>query len=493
MSPRVLLPFALLAVGACDRGYTNVDDLWPVDRLTPTADGLYAPLPQGRDGLAWITPDGAAAPVDLGDRTLGGLFASPGNTAAWARLVDWSCEVADRREARRVKVRDDCPSDALVGTRTLHPLVAGTVGPAIDLDPQYDSFAWSPDGRYAIGFTAGSVDGFVNLTSVVVVDTTTNTPTNVAVGFGAQGAAFSADGTKAIVLTQTEVVLIDLTGSPSRVASFELTSDRSETIRAIGAEITADGSFALVTLAGKRDVYVLDLVNPSINLVGLSGTPVAMLDGTRTVLAYNDAAVVDLLDHDLFEIQSVALDTWVDRIVPVPDGALLWRQGAQDVYHLDVATGDTVRFRLVGAARAVELLPDNSGALVFSGTNTVELVDFANTDGDIDRVFGLGGVPIAMALTSSALGPKAIVLVQDSPDLVVIDVFAATAAQIELSGTPLGIGALPGGPFYVAEAEPLGLVGFIDPETLTITEAAGFATLGLLDEVPVTVVEPEPR
>lgn len=492
MSPRHLLPLVLLALSACGNNETSLPTLWAADGLTPAADGLYVPV-AGRNGLVFLTPDGASASVGLGDQTLAGLYTSPDHATTWARLEQWQCDVADKKEARKVKVRDDCPNHGLSATRTLHPLVAGSVGPPIDLDPQYDSFTWSPDGRFAVGFTAGAVEGFVNLTSVVVVDTATNTPTAVAVGFGAQGAAFSADASKVIVLTKTEVVLIDLAGTPSRVASFELTANKTEVIDPIGAEITADGHYALVTLAGKRDLYVLDLVNPSINLVGLSGTPAAMLDGDRTILAYTDTSAVDLLDHDLFEIQTVRLDSPMDRIVAVPDGALLWRQGAQDVYHLDIATGDTVRYRLVGPARALELLPDNSGALVFSGTNTVELVDLANDDGDIDLVFGLGGVPLAMAITPSALGPKAIVLVQDSSDLVVIDVFAATASTIELSGSPLGIGALPGGPFYVAESEPLGLVGFIDPETLTTTEAAGFATMGLLDEVPVLVVEPEVR
>lgn len=491
MRPAPLLSLVAALAGCSDEsGF--VGTLWAPGDLAATPGGLYAPLPDA-EGLAFLTADGAASPVDLADRTLVDVYTSPDGATAWARLAAWSCEVDDRREARRVDDREDCDSDDLVATRTLHPLTDGVVGAAIDVDPQYDAFEWSADGRFAIGYTAGAVEGFVNLTSVVVIDTSTNTSTVVAVGFGARAAAFSADNTKVLVLTKGEAVLIDLTGTPKRVVSYELTSSASEEVTPIGAEITADGHYALVTLAGKRDLYVLDLVSPSVNLVGLSGTPAAMLDGDRTILAYNDASAVDLLDHDLFDIKTIRLDTPVDRIVPIPGGALLWRQGAQDVYRLDLTTDKTVRYRLVGAARALELLPDDSGALVFSGTNTVEFVDFSSDDGDIDLVFGLGNVPLAMAITPSALGPKAIVLIQNSDELVLIDVFAATASTLTLAAPPLGIGALPGGPFYVAEDEPLGLVGFLDPETLAMSEAAGFATLGLLDEVPVTVVEAEAR
>ena len=69
-----------------------------------------------------------------------------------------------------------------------------------------------------------------------------------------------------------------------------------------------------------------------------------------------------------------------------------------------------------------------------------------------------------------------------------VDLWSAGVQEEELVAPPTGIGAMPGGGFYITHDSPLGLVSFFDPDGGEPTTANGFAATGLFtdDSIPAS-------
>lgn len=493
--------FAL--VSACDpwrapaspRTVTDAP-LWAPGSALATADGVYVRLP-ATGGLARIRPDGTYGAVDVGEARVTRIERGADGSTIVAFLERYACDDGD------VELVDDCDLGDLETTAGLALVRDGAVASEVALDAPYNALGFSADGRWALAyFDFDRLDvndlGVVSLNSVLAIDLQGGATTPVSVGFDADRVLFtyeaSGAATRAVVLSQSSVAVVDLTGpSPARTTTFPLTLDADVTVTPSGVELTPDGQFALISTTTVSDLYALDLVNESIRIVELGGIPGSMVtDAVHdvTLLAYSSGPpAVDVLDNGSLELTRYELEDRADRIALAPDAAfaLVWGEGVRDVYRLDVTTGDLVEYRLLGGASTVSIVPDGTVAVVTTtagvgGSAGMELLDL---QGDDTAPYSLEGAAVGVAFTEAPAGTDILLLQEGIDYLFRLNLGSGQAEEVELPAPPVAIGAVPGGPFYITHTTGTGLVSFLGPDGALVT-AAGFATLGLADPLTVT-------
>ncbi len=513
----------LLALIGC-AGWNNLPDqsnrfldteLWDADSALPTIDGLYVALPQA-GAVALVPTDGDYIRVDIGEGVVRRLVAAPDQRTLVAFLDRFRCEPDDDREARDLEVPEDCNDDDLVVTTELGIVRGGELlDDTTAFDRSFNAVEFADDGRFAVAYLdfdqALEIDGVVNLTSVVVLDLESGESTPVTVGFAADQVLFvhaaeSGEATQAVVLSRNSVALLDLGRSPAAVdVTFPLTLDPDSTVDPIGVDLTPDGRFALISVRGSADLYAIDLLNHSINIVELSGNPSDMVvnEGEdRTVLVYGGGAVVDILEHDFFDLDTFVLDEPMTDILPGSDFELLYSTSDEhDVYRLELTTHALVEYRLQNPAVSLHLSPTEEFAVALTrpegggGTGVEGLyndnpgMEIIDLDSDDTEPFLLEGQGLGVAWASDDSSLSALVLQEGVDYVYQFDLYQREANELELSAPPVAIGTMPDGTFFITHDRALGLVSFLDPSTGEVTEVAGFGALGIVDPIELIAGE----
>jgi len=496
----------LLALAAC--GFSNLpnqDDvyvaepLWDPAGVVATVDGLYTPLTKS-GGLALVRTDGTYTQVDLGDAVVSSLSLAPDQQTLAVASTSYSCKVYDPDVADSIQFLEDCDTDLRVTHHQIQALQNGSVVAVASLEGPYDALRWSDDSRFAVAWpdvaNLDGVSGVVNLTSVVVIDATTGDANTIPVGFAASDVLFSASGETAVVLSQNSVAVLDLTTSPpSRSVTFPLTLDPDQVVTPVGVALTPDARYALISTGDSSDLYILDLEQRSVNMVSLSGIPSAMyLDGEhdRTLFVYGNRARVDVVEHEYFDLESTVLDEPMATVSGASDFVLLSAPGRRDVYAFDPDSKEVVEFRLQSPLLDVSVSPTEEFAVAFTVENGygsrpgMEVLDLRDGRGrSFPYLLESRGTGLAFDAFGSSL--HALVLQEGVNYVYSLDLYTAQNEQIDLAATPVGIGSMPAGGFFVTHDEPLGFVSFLDPTTGNIRTVSGFAALGIIDPVRVTV------
>ena len=473
------------------------DPLWD-DEVVAATDGLYVRLPHA-GALMRITTAGETSTVDLGDAEPVSMALGP-DLDTIVLFQQWDdCDTDDPD----VETLSDCPEDDLVTHHELSLIrdgqVVGENGP-VDVPGHYNRLEFSPWSEDSgtdpvavayLDYEGGGIDveGVLNLTEVLFVNLRTGATAPVSVGFSANNVLFTADGTKAAVLSRSQVVVVDLTSADYDVlVTYHLTLDADQEVDPLGAAITPDDRYLLMSVENSGDLYAMDLDNESINIVDLDASPAAMAVDSyadRTALVYGSRAQVDLLEHDYFDVETVELDEPCNAIAETDAGfAVLYNESASthDVYLLDIETGDLTEYRLANPVMSLQLTEDQTYAVALlrqewddssSGIDAeydehwgMSLIDLTDDD-NIDLM--LGSQPVGLALAEDAAGEP----------------FATE--EIALPAPPTGIGAMPDGLFYITHQASLGLVSFLEPGAQKLTRSvSGFAGEGLFtdDELP---------
>jgi len=495
----------LLSLVACDpwsnlRTNANVSiagPLWSPADVVARVDGVYAPLPAaGR--LVRVAADASVTEVDLDGGFLHQLASGADDATLVGFLERYTC--ADPK----ADVVDDCKRDEL----GVHPSLAVVRGGAVDreipLDAAYNAISFADDGRWAVAyFDFDTLDlsdsGVVSLNAVVAIDLDTGASTPVAVGFDAEQVLFTyeANGTasRAVVLSQSSVAVIDLTGTvPARTTTFPLALDADAVIVPSDVVLTPDGQYALIATATTSDLYALDLVNESINIVELDGVPASLtVDALhdRTWITYRTGPVaVDALNHAGFELERYDFEERMTEIVLADGVALTWGRGLRDVYRIDLNTSDVVEYRLQNPASDAFVDPAGQTGVVVTSASFgggpsaypgLELLDLTD-DGVVP--YKLEGFGVGVAFTESASGTRLLLLQEGVDYLLSLDLGSGGMSEVSLPAPPVAIGALPGGPFFITHETSTGLVSFLSADD-ALSSAGGFATLGLAEETPV--------
>jgi len=511
---------AALLLGSCAgwnhlpvQGELELDaELWDPYRAKATVDGLYVPLTHS-GGLALIpAPKGDPKRIDLGEGKLTKLTASPDRTRLVAFIETFTCDEEDPKAAAKDRYVDDCPTAKLKATTTLRVVEGNKVLPAVEVDGTFNAITYANDGKYAIAYLDFSdpdleLDGVVNLTSVIVLDLEAGVSTPVTVGFAADRVLFThtldGEAERAVVLSQNEVAVVDLTTEiPTNSVTFPLTLDPDSVVTPVGIELTPDGRYALISVSDSSDLYALDLMSESINIVELSHNPTDMAVNVatdRTVLVYNGGSVVDVLEHEFFDIDTFGLDEPMSRIATGSDFTLLWSDGSQhDAYRLDLQTNQLVEYRLQNPAISMHIAPTEEFAIaltrpedgfgsgiegVYDSNPGMEIIDLNDDETEPFLLEGTG-LGVSWAATDASL--HALILQEGAEYVYKLDMYTGRAEEIELTEPPIAIGSMRDGTFYITHDAALGLVTFLDPKTNETREVNGFATLGIADLIELT-------
>lgn len=504
MSTRApLLVLALL--GGCDPwrmyglpyAYSDAP-LWDPSNVVTADGGLYAPLASGE--VAFVTPTGEPTRLDLSPLRVSSVQAD-GRAGVLARGVEVFC---DDDEPVRTGLVQDCPDDSRRTEGRALLLTPDGAGRSFDVGRWFGTFVFSPDGRFAVAPIDTSAEtsgaGLVSLDAVRVLDLTgAVAPTDadgawdVSVGFAPRRVLFlEQDGSTAglLVLSESEVAVVDLDGATAtpRVV-FPLSLDAADVVEPLDVVLTPDASHALLSVAGREDLYVLDLVNPSINVIGLRARPSDLLVdavGDRTFVAYRGSAHLDVIDHDRFEVDTVDLASGADRLA-LADGAVVgWAPGGADVFRVGLADLDVVRYRTSEPVLSLEVSPRGDAVAAFTGgagSGRLELLDLREVDGRVDdevRPFALDTTGLDLAWSDDGDVQRVLVLQSQLPRLYTLTWPALAVDAVELDSPAVVIGTLDDGTFYLTHADALGLVSFLGADG-AVTSQGGFARFGLLD------------
>ncbi|MEM6929404.1 MAG: hypothetical protein AAF602_20865, partial [Myxococcota bacterium] len=421
-----------------------------------------------------------------------------------------------RRELRRADSIAGCEPDDL----TIEPsirLVRGTRAEAAQsVDGTYNAVEFSVEGSFGVAYIANfddiSLDGVVNLNGVAVLDLQEDSSEVVTVGFAPDRVLFNYDEqgatTDAVVLSRNAVARIDLSQRPYAITKFPLTLDPDIIREPNGIDLTPDGRYALISTANEADLYVIDLVDESINIIDLESDPATLqVDDTadRTVLVYDDQAVVELMEHDFFTVDRIELDEPMNQVETGDGSALLWGNGQQhDLYRLDLQTRELVEYTLQNPAVSLHPAPTGEFAIALTrpedgqGGDGVDALYDANPgmevldlDDDESVPFLLEGQGVGVEFVADETSLVALILQRDVDYLLSYDLYTGEREEITLSASPVSIGTLTDGSrFWITHQSELGLVSFYDPTTGRVTEVNGFAVEGLLDPIELAE-EPE--
>jgi hypothetical protein len=250
-----------------------------------------------------------------------------------------------------------------------------------------------------------------------------------------------------------------------------------------------------VSIAGRDELYVLDLTNESIDLVEMGYAPSDLLVddvADRTLVVYGNSAKIDLLDHEVFEFESIELDEPATRLLGGDGLALAFSPGSsyKDVVLMDTVTRATTEFRaenpidtmlLTDAMDfAVATLNPENGSSPFDGYYGMQIFDLVAKDDPV--TLALQTAPVGLEIVGDEGSTYAMLLLDGIDALLKVDLATARSQEVELAAAPLGIDAMPDGTFVVTHPSPLGLLSFVDAATGTVTNASGFAVLDLLEE-----------
>lgn len=480
--------FSLVFLAACGWNSTphgsdyNHNELWSPERLVAVNGALIAPLTNGQ--AAWIDSDGGVSAIDLDGGRVRDLFKLPDQTGV-AAFIDRTRCVPDGR--------DDCASTRFESQVAI--IEDGVIDRQAPVASHLDTLTVDPTGARAIAWLAGAPPdgplGVLNLGEVQVVDLDQSIRTPVRVGFAAERVLFDDAGTRALVLSQSEVAVLDLTIDPPVVSiTFPLTLDPDDIVVPVGVELTPDGRYALISTQRSGDLYVLDLVDPSVNLISLPAAPSDMrvvAEADETLFVFPGLAQLAVLDHERFDLRTVALDEPMNRIVAGNGASVLYSDvGRLDVYRYDHDSRNLVEYRLLAAPTSLDVTPDGAFAVAFTaptsaGRPGMELLDLRNDRSDTVP-YGLDGAGVGLAFTTASDGSVWALVLQDNVEsLWRGELSTGIADVIDLLDRPTRIGDLQDGRFFIAHDNPLGLITLYDPENDTTVEASGFALFDVLD------------
>lgn len=499
-------------------GETWLDaSLWDPD-VKPANDGVYVRLPWAGE-LARVGEDGSTTLVDLDGASPDRLVVSPDGSSV---LVSASWPVCDDDDPA-IRTSGDCPDDELHTGHELDLVQDGerVGGAAIEgVDGQQGAYSFSPDNGvvalyYDFSDTSSiSIEGVLDINAITFLDLESGETHPVSVGFPAESVLISPDSSSAVVLSRSEVAVVALEDQDdcdaySVCVSYALSLDADINVEPSGVALmdVADSRYALVTIAGRSDLYILNLTAESIDIKELGAEPSAIAvvkddeDVSRAVVVYADKAAVDVIDDQYFEVAETELDEPKTGIIVADHDLVLYNAGGgryKDLDHFDPASGVVQEERAENPVSALQLAdadhliatmgPETSGGSGAAGFYDANYVFgiYDVLDGPDDELrapveLALESAPVGLATTEGDAGTLALLLLSGVDQLLQIDVETGLSESVDLEAPPLGLVATPAGGFVVTHDSAAGLLSFLGADG-SITTAAGFATTDLFHD-----------
>jgi DNA-binding beta-propeller fold protein YncE len=334
---------------------------------------------------------------------------------------------------------------------------------------------------------------------VSLVDTETYAHFPMVVGQNPRQVKFTDESDLALVVSDAQVALIDLTVAEPEPRMVEVAEDPLDPRVAQEVVVGPDGSYAFVRQYGADDIVVLDLVLADVERLAVGTNPTDLdltPDGTKAVVVCRGSRELWLLDTadpgSVAQVLSLP-DELLGSLLMTPDGSkgLLYTTAAlTDRYAVwDVAAGSFQVRELVKPVAGMTVSPTGETLLVFHTVEDADGADPASAyygewaltllDLDDFRVnpLVLAGEPTAFAHADD--GEKGYFIMEGEPYLVVMDYGSLQADDLELKSLPLHVGTLPTTTWaYVSQTHDLGRISFYQGADGSMETITGFELNG---------------
>lgn len=484
---------------------TSVDALWSSDIIAANG-GVYVTLTHAGK-LVFVPDSGAeATEVDLGGAEPVRATLAPDGESLLVTSRWILCD-SDDDDIDEVS---ECPEDDQRVAYALDLVVGGERSASFDVPPYLNAFAFTHGGTTAVAYadeesyqTLDDLEGqaIVDLNAVAFIDLESRSAQTISVGFAPSNFLFSEDDSQALVLAQSQAVVVDLVELKKKV-TYNLTLDDGEALDAKAADFTPDGRYALIAISGSKDLYKLDLEVESIDILSLDAVPSDLyvdVDQDKTAIVYAGKSKVDVLDHEIFAIEEVTLDAAATEIAHLPSAALLYNTSSDSVRYLYRLNLDDLEVTPYVVTNPVnEVLLSDSGAYALAVLRPSATYGGGDAEAYTASHWGLGvldltgddalsvtltGTPAGVVLSDTAETTYALVLQEGEDELLFIDLAQPSGDErLSLPAPPTGIGTMPDGRFWITHEAALGMISFLDPDTRELSTVSGFGALGLFTE-----------
>jgi hypothetical protein len=371
----------------------------------------------------------------------------------------------------------------------------------VSVRSNFNALRMSPDGRWVICFNDPGVEDNTgsggaqsyNEISVVNVETATHTP--LVVGFKPHDVQFTEDGSKAVVVSDAWLAVVDLSEDEPTRELVALSDDLVDPPAAEEVLLVPSGNYAFVRQYGASELVLVDLGELTTSSLATGSNPTDLdvtPDGLQAVAVARGSSelwVYDLADPTQNQsVVAMPTSNTFGSVLMSPDGSkglLYSTQSGESVYADWDRSDDTITVRpLVKPVSAVGVSPTGGTALIFHDKEngdvekTSDFYDhYALTLVELSTFFpsSLRLPAKATAFASSDDGTTGFFIMEDEPWLEVLHYDTLLYDEIELKSVPVHVGVLPDTTWaYASQEHALGRMSFYDYDNGTLQTITGF-------------------
>lgn len=388
----------------------------------------------------------------------------------------------------------------------------------VDIIPGCNSLVVSPAGDHAVAWYDNRVarpgDRIGGLQEVSVVRLETAEVFDVSVGFNIRGVEFDIDGSRAFVVTDAGLNLLDLPGLTGDQASPSVTFGDDPLVSDLDREvaITDRGAFAVLRSSSFSGLRVVDLETQESVSIDLPGVPtdVDLLgDETTALVALRDVGQVAILRLAAV-IEDPAAVEFVD--LDAPPGLIALADNHETAFSYTTLNEErrltvlqlagTVRsevFYLEKGIRSVLTGPDSATALVVHSSAAGAPVPGEPIDDFVNKAEGVTLFDVASGYSKLILldveadevvfapdGNDVFIMLADDAtdtrDIVWMQTESFASQTIRMDAMPEAIGVVPGtNRIFVSQRAETGRITFIDAETGDVQHVSAFQLNAYID------------
>jgi hypothetical protein len=367
-----------------------------------------------------------------------------------------------------------------------------------------NAVAVSPSGAFAVAWTdaaqfeEGELDPIDGLQDITVIDLGAEPRgTVLSVGYRPSRISFDMGETRAFVVTEPGLSVVELGGEPRAGKLVQLTESEITDQAARDVSVTPDGSLAVVRVDATRTLGFVDIESGTRTTLDL-GAYVTDLDlstdGSQAfAVAGAQLVVVPVPPRDLNpeNLVRASVAGAVSRSVSLsPDATLaLLYSNAEENQYLSVLTTANGWSDFEGHAldlhapvRAAFASPDALHGIAFQSTapGSRKAGAFSIVSAQVDRapkIIGTDAPPVAVTFTPD--GANAVIATRDLEKskygMYLVHLENLEENFVSLPSPPLSTGVVPeAGRAFVAQAHPEGRITFVDLETGAARTLTGF-------------------
>lgn len=387
----------------------------------------------------------------------------------------------------------------------------------VEVRDNYNNMVMSPDGRWVACFhdqakaeregDEGDSGGTESYNEVSFVDVRTGAHFPTIVGFNPRQILFTADASRAVVVSDAYLVVVDLSGEEPERFPVAISSDTVDPPVAEEVVLDPGGHYAIVRQFGVNELVVVDLDTLIAGQVAVGDSPTDLdvtpdgLEAVAVARGSNELWVYDLSDPYIEPvIVNLPADELLGSVVMSADNTkgLLFstasgksRYAVWDRTAADPTDSVTVR-SLEKPVAGMSVSPDGGTLLIFHDKDNGEDVpsssvfynEYALTLVSLADFFPntlrLAGKPGEFAHTAD--GAAGFLIEEGTPELLALHYSELRHDAIALKSDAVHVGVLPDTHLvYASQEHDLGRISFYDYDTEELQTVTGFELNAQID------------